>query len=174
MQGTPLTHRILKQFDPLIHQVVRSRGFTPRHAYYHDFCQELRLHLLTLYDQFDGKPLGGDRYAFVAFAKRGLNWHLANYLRLQHPERDLSLTEIEDNASQIPHYTSDADYSLTQLLADLESQLAPDQFALLQRLIFTDDSVQEIATDFNVTRQTINNRKNRLKQSVKAWIMRQP
>ncbi len=174
MQGTPLTHRILKQFEPLIHNVVHHRGFTPHHAYYHDFCQELRIHLLTLYDQFEGKPLGDDRYAFVAYAKRGLNWHLGKYLRNFHPERELSLTEIEDTAGQIPMTAGEADYSITKLLSDLEKNMEPELYDLLLCLTFENLSVNDIAERFGVNRRTISNRKKRLKIIIEDWIMAQP
>lgn len=174
MQGTPLTHQILKQFDPLVHSVVRRRGFTPHHAYYHDFCQELRIHLLTLFDQFDGRPLGDDRFAFVAYAKRGLSWHLAKYLRGLHPERELSLTEIEETAGHIPLTTGEADYSITQLFADLEAKLDADLYELLQLMTYGDYSVKELADYFGVNRRTISNRKKRLRVLIESWILTQP
>ncbi len=174
MQGTPFTHQLLQQFEPLIHSVVRKRGFTPIHAYYYDFCQELRIHLLTLYDQFEGKPLSDDRYAFVSYAKRGLSWHLAKYLRSLHPERELSLTEIEDTAGQIPMTSGEADYSLVKLLHDLKEHLDSDLYELLLCLVFEELSVKEMAERFSVTRRTISNRKKKLKSFIESWIMAQP
>ncbi|MBG9981874.1 sigma-70 family RNA polymerase sigma factor [Aerococcaceae bacterium DSM 111020] len=174
MLGSGHSHQLLTQFEPLIHHTVRRLGFTPIHAYYQDFCQECRLHLLTLSDQFDGQPLGADRYAFTAYAKRGLTWHLTNFLRSQHPDRELSLEEIEQTANQLTLATSESSYSLTKLLTDMEDQLPEESYALLTLLLSSDANTQELATLFQVSERTIRYRKNRLKDHVKDWISRQP
>lgn len=168
------SHQLLTQFEPLIHHTVRQLGFTPLHAYYQDFCQECRLHLLTLSKQFKGQPLGADRYAFTAYAKRGLTWHLTNFLRTQHPDRDLSLEEVEQTANQVAVSTSESSYSLSTLLKDLEASLPEELYSLLTLLLSSDATSSELATFFQVSERTIRYRKSRLKQHVQDWISRQP
>ncbi len=174
MLGSTKQHLLLSQFEPLIHHTVRKLGFTPLHAYYQDYCQECRLHLLTLAEQFDGQPLGEDRYAFTAYAKQGLTWHLTNLLREQQPERDLSLEEIEQTASQIATTSSESAYSLAKLLADMEHQLSEELYALLQVLLASEMTTRELTDLFGISERTLRYRKIRLKSHIEDWIARQP
>ena len=74
---------LIHQFDPLVHRIVRSYGFTPYHADYQDYLQELRLDLLKVAVGFEGDPLKDEEtcYQFVAYANKALRWKLLNLLK---------------------------------------------------------------------------------------------
>lgn len=159
---------LLEQFEPLIHHVLLARGVRQADSHYDDYAQELRLYLFKLANKFAGDPLGSDRYAFVAYAKRGLGWHLSRLIQQQITEAHASLPDAFFTSAESSAHSYD------QLLRDLFTDFyptLPDSLQLLFDLLMAGEtSSNQLQETLQCSRRTLYYRKSRLKELMKAWL----
>lgn len=152
---------MLTQFEPLIHKTLQRMTINQRHISYEDYAQELRIKLLAIEESFDGEALGEDRIRFVAFAGKGLYWHLVSLLRKNQKKSEVSYDEIEAAADvDIPFESSRIE--LLFFMEEVRRRLDQSEYELLMMLCDESLTVTEIAKLYGVGRKTIYQRKNKI------------
>src|SRR5699024_768126 len=152
---------------------------------YDDLTQELQLHLLTIFESFQGDPLRSeaDRYKFTAYAGRGLYWHGLNLLR-QNKLNPLHISDNEEMDCLVEQVgTSDKDemYQLDEqvgtsnketqtniyiedFLKQAQDILSEKDYSLLLHIVEGKYTIDELAGLMGVSRDTIYQRKKKIQQ----------
>lgn len=157
-------HRFLELFEALVHKTLRHYQVYPYHCEYEDYAQELRIKLLDLGRRFEGQPLTEDvdRYKFVAYASRGLKWHLVNLLSKKH---DLTLRdeEVMDYLDQsVDDYHLESHGTLMAYAAYAKEVLSGEDYLLYQMLMDGTYSVAEMTEILGIQRRTLYHRRDRI------------
>lgn len=159
----------LKQFRPLIYKTLSRLNIFSRQMDYEDYFQELQIKLIDLLAHF--KNDSGDweemNAKFIAYAGQGLYWYGLDLIRNKSKN---SLKTMEASSLEI---VLDGDY---QSIDDLESSLFTEDFLrlakrrlsvrdfdFLLRLIKSQSTMQELADDYGVARDTLYQWKKRLR-----------
>ncbi|MEG9284396.1 sigma-70 family RNA polymerase sigma factor [Aerococcus urinae] len=153
--------RLLREFEALIHKTLADLNIRKCHGDYQDYAQELRLKLLDVAERFEGRPLGEDRYRFVAYAGRYLRWCLLDLLRQTSRLPQLTLSENQDLMTDSTE-TEDFDLGATDFLQATQETLSDRDYQLTLALAEPDFSITDIAKSFGVARKTIYAWKKRL------------
>lgn len=155
---------LLKQFEPLLHKTLHRLSIFQGHGSYEDYLQELRLKLLAIEAEFDGKPLKGDGIRFAAYAGKGLYWHLVNLLRSDNRQQEFLVEDIslvsDLEAPPIPFL--EGTHALTTFMEEVNQRLTQEELTLFYTLADGSYTMNEIATGYGVTRKTIYDRKKKL------------
>ncbi|MCY3024916.1 sigma-70 family RNA polymerase sigma factor [Aerococcus loyolae] len=153
--------RLLREFEALIHRTLADLNIRKCHGDYQDYAQELRLKLLGVAEDFDGQPLGEDRYRFVAYAGRYLRWCLLDLLRQSQRFPQLTLSEHQDLLTESAD-TEDFELGAADFLQAAQDTLSERDYQLTLALAEPDFSITDIAKSFGVARKTIYAWKKRL------------
>lgn len=159
----------LKQFRPLIYKTLNRLNIYSCQMDYEDYFQELQIKLIDLLKKF--KNDSGDweemNAKFVAYAGRGLYWYGLDLLR------DKNKNSFKTMASSTLEFALEGD---CESIDHLESTLYTEDFFRLARkrlsvkdydflvkLSNNSSSMQDLADDYGVARDTLYQWKNRLK-----------
>lgn len=160
--------RLLREFEALIHKTLADLNIRKCHGDYQDYAQELRLKLLDVAERFEGKPLGQDRYRFVAYAGRYLRWSLLDLLRQTERLPQLTLSEHQDLLADSTSLQGEAcEAGAADFLQAAQASLSERDYQLTLALAEPDVSITDIARSFGVARKTIYAWKKRLAQRLK-------
>lgn len=161
---------LLKQFEPLLHKTLHKLSIFQGHGSYEDYLQELRLKLLVIEAEFDGKPLKGDGIRFAAYAGKGLYWHLVNLLRSDNRQQELLVEDIslvsDLELPAIPFL--EGNHTLKTFMEEVTRRLSQEELILFYTLADGSYTMSEIATGYGVSRKTIYERKKKLVTKIES------
>ena len=161
-----LNRRILTEFDPLLHCVLKDAHVSPSMLYYEDFLQELRLKLLSFLDRFEGNPLGADRYAFTAYARKGLYWGVMDLLRKEKRQWHTPLEKEDVLDAGLMQVYQQSHLSIQLFEQEARRRLNRKELAVYYLLLESDYTMQEIADRLGCRRQTVHNIRQRIRQKL--------
>lgn len=170
--STVKNRQILKEFDNLLHRVLRDAYLYPGHLDYEDYYQELCLKLLNLAENFEGNIFKEGRYPFVAYARRGLSWFVSDLRRRQSRTQSLASQDITHLVDQVnrqqayPHTYLHSQGQILSFIQTAENHLTPEEKSLFYYLIQDAYNNQELADIFSCSRQAIHQRRKKLRQKL--------
>lgn len=155
-----MQRRLLLEFEPLLHRVLKDAYLDRDHLFYEDFLQELRLKLLTMATHFDGQALGEDRYRFTAYCRRGLLWYAqdlkAKFRNQAAPQADMTENALMDQSQ--PQIST----TLQTFLQAAQDRLSPEDFLFVRLSGLADYSLQDLCRFFKCSRQALYQRRKRI------------
>lgn len=155
--------RLVVTFDALIYKVIHELHVSPSHMAFEDYAQELRIHLFTLADRFDGDIFGKDRFKFTKYAHQGLYWYLIDLLRYDQRRSHSPLVE-EYQVKDMPR--SQGYEFMLAFWQSAKKHLSESDYCLCRLLYTQECSMQELADYFGVSRKTLYQRRQKLKDKV--------
>ena len=165
---------LLNMYTPLLHKTMQRLNIRTNHMDYDDFFQEFQIKLLTLLKEFDGTPLllDSDRFRFTSYAQKGLYWHGLNLIRKK-TSPTTSLEEYTQNDSTLQElngYTHESDTTLfvQEFMKEAVKRLSKHEVVLLHYLVENTYSISELCQRMNVSRDTIYQRKNKIKEKLEG------
>lgn len=161
---------LLRQFEPLIHKTIHRLNIHQNHMDYDDFFQELQLQLVKVYQSSQGEPLTNDieRYKFTAYASKGLYWHGINLLKKK--DHNSLLTMEDEKLDWLIHQHTEGDLPsesnihIEDFFKAAQKRLSGADFELLGFIVEDSYTIQELADIFGVSRDTIYQRKKRIRE----------
>ena len=169
-QNSEYLEKLLIQFQALIHKTMNRLNLRQHDMDYDDLTQELQLHLLTIFESFQGDPLRSeaDRYKFTAYAGRGLYWHGLNLLR----QNKMNPVHISDNEEMdwLIEQEGDSDKEtqtniyIEDFLKQAQGRLSEEDYSLLLHIVEGKYTMDELAGLMGVSRDTIYQRKKKIQQ----------
>lgn len=161
---------LLKQFEPLLHKTLHKLSIFQDHWFYEDYLQELRIKLLTIEEEFDGKPLKGDRIRFAAYAGKGLYWHLVNLLRTENQRKETFVEDISLMSDTEGMFAPllEGNYALNSFIEGVKQRLDKEELALFYILADGSYEINEIAKNYGVSRKTIYERKKKMVSKIEG------
>ena len=149
---------LLNQYQLLIKKVLRETNVYESHNSYEDYYQELSIKLIEIAKKFEGDLFVGDKYQFVSYAQKGLNWYLLDLLRSDSSyNHEFALSEftfIEDNTKVMPD-------KMLSFYAEVRKRLNSEEFIIFKG-IANNYTLKEIAEWLKVSPTTIAKKKRRL------------
>lgn len=167
------TNNFLKTFEPLIHKVLNQLNIRQNHMNYEDYYQELQIKLVDILKVFknDSVDLDEKNCKFIAYARQGLYWEGLDLLRKSNREakkigESRPIEWLEDrnavnfNSFNLNIYTED-------FFRLAKRRLSSKDFLLLLQLADGQYTMQELADEYGVVRDTIYEWKNRIRDRLK-------
>lgn len=159
--------RLMVTFDALVYKVIHQMHISPQDMAFEDYAQELRIHLITLAESFDGDIFGDDRFKFTKYAHQGLYWYLIDLLRYQQ-RRTHQPFDVDYEQGRVA-VTHSQDFMLA-FWQEAQKRLTEEEYWLCQLLYTQECSMQELADYFQVSRQTLHKRKRQLQDKVRLIL----
>jgi|SRR5699024_8559317 len=152
--------KLTEQYTPLIHHVMKGLYLNLSDSYYEDYLQELYIKLFEIAAAFDGDPLDKDNYRFTHYAKRGLRWHLIDLLRSAKKSNvEVPFLDIYFLDKEKVEHSEDSRLRLSSFYTEVKQKLTKQELTLLVEMIAGNHTLQELATNYGVSRKTISERK---------------
>lgn len=155
--------RLVLTFDALVYKVIHELHISPKHMAFEDYAQELRIHLFTLADRFDGDIFGDDRFKFTKYAHQGLYWFLIDLLRYDQRRNHQPLPDDYKLGSIPVSQTRDFMLAFWQTA---QKSLSEEEYWLCRLLYTQECSMQDLANYFGISRKTLYQRKRKLQNKV--------
>lgn len=165
------TSKLFVQFKPLIHKTLNDLKINKNNMDYEDFYQELQVHLLTIKSTFQGDIFNSDidRYKFTSYARQGLYWFGLNLIRrdknLSFPMDECDLEWMSFENEQSPPEMKTLIY-LEEFFQLAKDRLTDEEYLLLLYLSEDIHTVSDIAVIFDVSRDTIYQRKKHIQKKL--------
>lgn len=164
------TSNFLKTFKPLIHKVLNQLNIRQSHMNYEDYYQELQIKLIDILKFFknDSLDLDEKNCKFVAYAKQGLYWEGLDLLRKDNrrPKKASGSRPIEwlEDRKAVNFDSFDLNLYTEDFFRLAKKRLSSKDFLLLLQLADGQYTMQELADEYGVVRDTIYQWKNRIQE----------
>lgn len=168
-----LEHEFFAQFEGVVFGVLKRLNISPWHPDYDDYAQIGRMKLVAAYEEFPQNPWHQDhRNKFVGYAFTKIRWAIIDALRKQatHRENEQEWNELFDTtlACTQPQI---ADNLLEQeWLTAILQLLTPEEKRLIIDLCIYHLTITTIASKEGVSRKTIYQRRNRIKNKLQHTL----
>src|SRR5699024_7569844 len=132
------------------------------HKDYEDYYQELCIKLAEIAQEYEGDPLGDDRYQFTYYAKKGLSWHRIDLLKKdRHNEYEQSLSDFIFESEGVEASKE----NITAFMTEMVRRVNESELQLIKAYL-DGNTLQERAKQFKVSRKTISKRKKHIQEKL--------
>lgn len=158
----------LKQFNPLIHKTLQRLNMTQMQMDYEDYHQELQIKLIEILMVFknDSGDLEEKNAKFVAYAGQGLYWHGLDLLQKKKHQAferpDSESIEYLADYQTLDLESFEVDLYMEDFFRLAKKRLSEKDYSLLLQLASGQYTMQELATEYDVARDTIYQWKNKI------------
>lgn len=159
----------LKTFKPLIHKVLNQLNIHQNHIDYEDYYQELQIKLIEILRNFknDSTDIEEKNCKFIAYASKGLYWEGLDLLKKKskEPEKIGESRPIEwlSDREAVNFDSFNLNLYTEDFFRLAKKRLDSKDFLLLLQLADGQYTMQELADEYGVVRDTIYQWKNRIK-----------
>lgn len=160
----------LKQFQLLIHKVLHRLNMHQGQMDYEDYYQELQIKLIDILKGFenDSPDLEEKNAKFTAYASQGLYWHGLDLLRNKNKNSFLT-TESASFDYMLDGDTQSVDSLKSTLNTEdffrlAKKRLSEKDYIFLLQIAHGQQTMEELAVDYGVAKDTVYQWKNRLKE----------
>ncbi|GBG95783.1 DNA-directed RNA polymerase specialized sigma subunit [Ligilactobacillus salitolerans] len=159
----------------LVYGVLKNLHISPTQSYYADLVLEGELLFLKAYAQYCQQHAQINEKQLLGYAYRKIKWGLMDVLRKEWKLADRCLKPAADqkeDALSLLADTQDAELDLEywDLVREIIMICSPNERKYLIKRLFYGYSVAEIAAQEGVSRQTVNNWKQRLAQKAQKFF----
>lgn len=165
-------HVLLDIYKGVIYSALKKLEIYRSHQDFEDYFQEGCLQLFTAYELCQSDPLlDSNRYTFIHFLQKRLNWAFLDCLR-----KDQRLREQETTADSTIILVEDCAACLTDivetdaLLQGLLALLSDQERDYLQDRVFHELSMTEIAQKQGVSRKTVHEWRRRIQEKATYFL----
>lgn len=163
---------LLEKYEPLIHKTLKNLNIFESDMDYEDFFQELQIHLLEIFSRFKPDTTNEEirSYKFIAYAQTGLRWKAIQLLEkrdtLVHQVGTISQIDWLNNKYGNEQSNLKTNMYVNEFLNLTKNMLNDKEQILLSYLLDESYTMQEIADKYSVSRVTIYNRKEKIKNKL--------
>lgn len=157
---------LIEQFDPLLHKYAAKLNYTD--AYF-----DLRLMFVEMLNDLGKNKLQNiDSKLLIGYIKKAVEHAYYKLLYKKHRfDKDMPFSEISnEQLYMIQTKLSFEDTHDEMFFAELKSVLTKNEYAVIEKIFIKGESVVEIATQYGVSRQSINQTKNRALRKLRQWL----
>lgn len=157
-----------KQFKPLLHKTLNRLSIFSNNMDYEDYYQELQIKLVDILKHFqnDSVDLEEKNSKFVAYAGQGLYWHGLDLIRNKEGN---SLGTIESKSLEylvdgqlFSNSITEGSLNIREFFDLAKKRLSSKDFDFLLQLADGQQTMEELAKDYGVTRATLYQWKKRI------------
>lgn len=164
----------LKDYTPLIHKVLQQLNIPQNHMDYEDYFQELQIKLIEILQNFknDSADLEEKNAKFVAYAGRGLYWHgldlLGKKTNLPFDTVDNDYIDWLANHELADSTSFESNLSTEDFFHLAKKRLSEKEYLLLIQLAEGQHTMQELADEYGVARDTIYQWKHKIQNRLEG------